>query len=74
MGVRDFAGGLVVHGAAGIAGLAIVLKIWQEEKKKGFKISPKIIPSINQEWLTLSILLLWVGWFGFNPGSVLAFQ
>lgn len=74
MGVRDFAGGLVVHGAAGIAGLAIVLKIWQEEKKKGFKISPKIIPSINQGWLTLSILLLWVGWFGFNPGSVLAFN
>jgi ammonium transporter, Amt family len=74
MGVRDFAGGLVVHGAAGIAGLAIVLKIWQEEKKKGFKISPKILHSINQEWLTLSILLLWVGWFGFNPGSVLAFN
>ncbi|MGB9201006.1 ammonium transporter [Methanobacterium sp.] len=74
MGVRDFAGGLVVHGAAGIAGLAIVLKIWQEEKKKGFKISPKVLPSINQEWLTLSILLLWVGWFGFNPGSVLAFN
>jgi ammonium transporter, Amt family len=74
MGVRDFAGGLVVHGAAGLAGLAIVLKIWQEEKKKGFKISPNILPSINQEWLTLSILLLWVGWFGFNPGSVLAFN
>ena len=74
MGVRDFAGGLVVHGAAGIAGLAIVLKIWQEEKQKGLKISPKIIPSINPGWLTLSILLLWVGWFGFNPGSVLAFN
>ena len=74
MGVRDFAGGLVVHGAAGIAGLAIVLKIWQEEKQKRLKISPKIIPSINPGWLTLSILLLWVGWFGFNPGSVLAFN
>jgi Amt family ammonium transporter len=74
MGVRDFAGGLVVHGAAGIAGLAIVLKIWQEEKHKGLKRSPKVNPSINPGWLTLSILLLWVGWFGFNPGSVLAFN
>ena len=42
MGVRDFAGGLVVHGAAGAAGLAIVLRVWQEEKKKGFRESSQI--------------------------------
>ncbi|HKW05838.1 MAG TPA: hypothetical protein VJN71_11100 [Nitrososphaerales archaeon] len=74
MGVRDFAGGLIVHGAAGASGLAIVLKIWQEEKSKGLKHSPRSEFSINPGWLTLSILLLWVGWFGFNPGSVLAFN
>jgi Amt family ammonium transporter len=74
MGVRDFAGGLIVHGAAGAAGLAIVFKIWQEEKSKGLKQSPGSGFSINPGWLTLSILLLWVGWFGFNPGSVLAFN
>lgn len=74
MGVRDFGGGLVVHAAAGIAGLAIVLKIWQEEKKKGKTESPQTAVSINPTWLTLSILLLWVGWFGFNAGSVLAFN
>lgn len=74
MGVRDFAGGLVVHGAAGMAGFAIVLKIWQEEKRKGLKVSPVTALSVNPGWLTLSILLLWVGWFGFNPGSVLAFN
>lgn len=74
MGVRDFAGGLIVHGAAGIAGLAIVLKIWQEEKLKGLKESPRVNPVISPGWLTLAILLLWVGWFGFNPGSVLAFN
>ena len=72
MGVRDFAGGLVVHGAAGAAGLAIVFRVWQEEKKKGFHESPQIQPRPNTPWLSLSILLLWLGWFGFNPGSTLA--
>ncbi len=74
MGVRDFAGGLLVHGAAGAAGLAIVYWIWQEEKRKGLKESPAVSLSVSPGWLTLSILLLWVGWFGFNPGSVLAFN
>jgi Amt family ammonium transporter len=72
LGVRDFAGGLIVHGAAGAAGLAIVLRVWQEEKKKGFTASPQIQPKPNTSWLALSILLLWLGWFGFNPGSTLA--
>ncbi len=72
LGVRDFAGGLVVHGAAGAAGLAIVFRVWQEEKKKGFRESPQIKPKPNAPWLALSILLLWLGWFGFNPGSTLA--
>jgi Amt family ammonium transporter len=74
LGMKDFAGGLVVHGAAGAAGLAIVYQIWREEKKKGFKESPKVAMNLNIKpgWLTLSILLLLMGWFGFNPGSVLA--
>lgn len=72
IGLRDFAGGLVVHGAAGAAGLGIVRQIWKEEKKKGLKESPQIRTDPNQGWLTLSILLLWLGWFGFNPGSTLA--
>lgn len=74
MGMVDFAGGLVVHGAAGAAGLAILVQIWREEKAKGFKTSPQISTKVDSTWLTLSILLLWVGWFGFNPGSVLAFN
>ncbi|MDE1825750.1 MAG: ammonium transporter [Candidatus Micrarchaeota archaeon] len=74
MGMVDFAGGLVVHGAAGAAGLGIMLRIWQEEKKKGMKTSPQVSINANSGWLTLGLLLLWVGWFGFNPGSVLQFN
>ena len=74
MGMRDFAGGLVVHAAAGIAGLAIVMQVWREERKRGLRQSPKALIKTNKGWLALSILLLWVGWFGFNPGSVLAFN
>ena len=72
MGMADFAGGLVVHGAAGAAGLGIILQIRREEKKRGLGTSPQVPVKLNLPWLTLSILLLWVGWFGFNPGSVLA--
>jgi Amt family ammonium transporter len=72
LGVRDFAGGLVVHGAAGAAGLGIVLQIWREERKKGFKKSPQIVSNPKPTWIMLAILLLWLGWFGFNPGSTLS--
>jgi ammonium transporter, Amt family len=73
-GMVDFAGGLVVHGAAGAAGLAILVQIWREERRKGHRTSPRAPIKLSPGWLTLSILLLWVGWFGFNPGSVLAFN
>ncbi len=72
LGVRDFAGGLVVHAAAGFAAIAIMVRIWQEERKKGLKESKQEKLNINSVWLTLAIVLLWMGWFGFNPGSELA--
>ena len=75
LGMRDFAGGLVVHAAAGAAGLAILVQVWMESRKKSKEGIIAPTPAvISPNWLTLSILLLWVGWFGFNPGSVLAFN
>jgi ammonium transporter, Amt family len=74
MGMVDFAGGLVVHAAAGAAGLGIMVQIWREEKARGLHESPQITTKVDPTWTTLAILLLWVGWFGFNPGSVLAFN
>jgi ammonium transporter, Amt family len=74
IGMVDFAGGLVVHGAAGAAGLGIMYALWRSERQAGLRTSPKVPTAISPGWLTLGILLLWIGWFGFNPGSVLAFN
>jgi Amt family ammonium transporter len=74
MGMRDFGGGLVVHAAAGAAGLGILSVIWLEEKKSGLKRSPRVNCKLSQGWLTIAILSLWVGWFGFSSGSALAFN
>lgn len=74
LGMVDFAGGLVVHGAAGAAGLGVLLQIWREERAQGASAARPVEVRISPAWFTLGILLLWIGWFGFNPGSVLQFN
>jgi len=67
MGVLDFAGGIVVHVTAGVAGLVAALYVG---KRKGYPTTP-----MPPHSLTLSVVgagMLWVGWFGFNAGSALA--
>jgi Amt family ammonium transporter len=67
LGALDFAGGTVVHIAAGLAGLACCLVLG---KRDGY---PKTIAHPNSMVLTLlGAGLLWFGWFGFNGGSALA--
>jgi Amt family ammonium transporter len=61
-GVRDFAGGIVVHASAGWAALASVLYVG----KRRYLDSPHNIP-----FIALGTGLLWFGWYGFNAGSEL---
>jgi len=66
LGVLDFAGGTVVHVAAGYSALAFAMVIGP---RKGFGKFP-----MEPHNITLTVLgagLLWVGWFGFNAGSAL---
>ena len=65
MGVLDFAGGTVVHMAAGFAALAGAIFLGQRQTKKAYR--PANIP-----FVLLGTGLLWFGWFGFNAGSALA--
>jgi len=67
LGVMDFAGGTVVHIAAGFSALAFALVIGP---RKGFGKAP--MEPHNIPLTVLGAGLLWVGWFGFNAGSALA--
>jgi Amt family ammonium transporter len=69
-GALDFAGGTVVHINAGIAALMGALILGPRiGKYVGGK--PQAIPGHNLALATLGCLILWIGWYGFNPGSVL---
>ncbi len=65
-GALDFAGGTVVHVAAGMAALACALFLG---KRKGY--ADKISPPHNLPFAVVGAGLLWFGWFGFNAGSAL---
>jgi len=63
-GVRDFAGGIVVHETAGLAALVIAFFLGQRRDKSR--------PPHNPGFVMIGASMLWVGWFGFNAGSQLA--
>jgi Amt family ammonium transporter len=67
MGALDFAGGTVVHIAAGFSALAIALAIGPRKSYLQAPMEPHNIP-----FTVLGAGLLWFGWFGFNAGSSLA--
>lgn len=73
MGFQDFAGSCVVHGVGGFAGLAGALLLGPRIGRfvEGKSIP---IPGHNLPLAGLGVFILWFGWYGFNPGSQLAFQ
>ena len=64
IGVRDFAGGIVVHETAGLAALVIAFFLGPRKNRN--------TPPHNPGYVMIGAAMLWVGWFGFNGGSQLA--
>lgn len=72
LGFLDFAGSGIVHMAGAAAALAGVFLVGARKGKYGKDGSIKAIPGCNLPLATLGTFILWMGWFGFNGGSVLA--
>jgi Amt family ammonium transporter len=64
VGVKDFAGGIVVHETAGLAALIIAFFLGPRKNRN--------TPPHNPGYVMIGAAMLWVGWFGFNGGSQLA--
>ncbi|WP_438984476.1 ammonium transporter [Aequoribacter sp.] len=72
LGFVDFAGSGIVHMAGAAAALAGVMLVGARKGKYGADGSIHPIPGANLPLATLGTFILWMGWFGFNGGSVLA--
>ncbi|WP_445425535.1 MULTISPECIES: ammonium transporter [unclassified Alishewanella] len=70
-GFSDFAGSGIVHMAGAAAALAGVLLLGARKGKYSKDGKVSAIPGANMPLATLGTLILWMGWFGFNGGSVL---
>ena len=71
-GFSDFAGSGIVHMAGAAAALAGVMLLGPRKGKYGKDGRVNAIPGANLPLATLGTFILWLGWFGFNGGSVLA--
>jgi len=71
LGYSDFAGSGIVHMAGASAALAGVLLLGPRKGKYGPGSQVNAIPGANLPLATLGVFILWMGWFGFNGGSVL---
>lgn len=73
MGFHDFAGSCVVHAVGGFAGLAGAIALGSRIGRFSNDGKSTPIPGHNMSLATMGVFVLLVGWFGFNPGSQLAF-
>lgn len=65
----DFAGSTVVHSVGGWAALAGAIALGPRLGKYNSSGVPQVIPGHNIPIAALGVFILWLGWFGFNPGS-----
>jgi Amt family ammonium transporter len=71
LGMQDFAGSTVVHYQGALAALAGAILLGPRIGKFGHDGRANPIPGHNMPYAVLGTLILWFGWFGFNPGSTL---
>lgn len=74
LGFMDFAGDTVVHSVGGWAALSGALILGPRIGKYGKDGKAKAIPGHNMSLAVIGLFVLWLGWFGFNPGSTMSFQ
>jgi Amt family ammonium transporter len=72
LGFSDFAGSGIVHMAGAAAAIAGVIVLGARKGKYNKDGTSNAIPGANLPLATLGTFILWLGWFGFNGGSVLA--
>jgi len=70
-GVQDFAGSTVVHLVGATGAFAALLLLGPRRGKYGPDGKPRAIPGHSMPLVGLGVLILWLGWFGFNGGSTL---
>ncbi|MFD1176752.1 ammonium transporter [Paenibacillus puldeungensis] len=71
LGMQDYAGSTVVHLTGATAGLVATILLKPRLGKFNKDGKPNNIPGHNQVLTVLGVIILWIGWFGFNPGSAL---
>lgn len=73
-GFTDFAGSTIVHSVGGWAALMGAILLGPRLGRFAADGTPQTIPAHNMALGTLGVFILWLGWYGFNPGSQLAFS
>ncbi|WP_146577304.1 ammonium transporter [Neorhodopirellula pilleata] len=74
MGFADFAGSVVVHAVGGFAGLAGAIFLGPRLGRYTADGKSVPLPGHNVAFAALGVFILWVGWYGFNPGSQLTYD
>ena len=74
LGFQDFAGDTAVHSVGGWAALAGAMLLGPSIGKYDKNKRPRAIPGHSMSLAVIGLFVLWLGWFGFNPGSTMSFQ